>query len=201
MYLGDSLPNRVRTFGLVLQLIGILSVVLILLGKKRLLKYAGGLEHTIEKGIDTLLLQPFVSHDEHLKSTSIIVLIKLLLFSAVNLAVYFSARYLEIESILLFVLLFGLLLIYIYIWAWSFLLILFFRLMERKEPGTLARIYELSDYGLSMIAVIIFLIAFIPIRDFVSWLSKTTVVEMIAALPLPLIFAGTVFQLVAAFLI
>ena len=199
-YLGNTLSKQVHTFGLIIQLLGIISVVFLLMRKARLKRYASALENTIELGIDTLLLQPLVSHDEHLKSTSTIVFIKLFLFSACNLAVYLSAKYLNIESVLLFVLLFGMLLVYIYIWAWSFLIIIVFRLLGRKEPGLLGRVYELSDYGLSMMAVIIFLIVLIPIRDFMSWLSKTKIVDMIAMLTLPLILAGTVFQLLAAFL-
>ena len=199
-YLGNSLSKQVNTFGLVIQLIGIISVVFLLMGKERLTRYANALENTIEQGIDTLLLQPLVSSDEHLKSYSIIVFIKLLLFSACNVAIYLSSIYLEIDSFLLFVLLFGMLILYLYIWAWSFLLIIIFRLFHRREPGILGRIYEMSDYGLSMIAVIIFLIVFIPIRDFISWLSRTTIVDRIAILTLPLIFIGTVFQLLATFL-
>jgi len=199
-YLGSSLSKQVHTFGLVIQLIGIISVVFLLMGKEKLARYANALENTIEQGIDTLLLQPLVSSDEHLKSYSIIVFIKLLLFSACNVAIYLSSIYLEIDSFLLFVLLFGMLILYLYIWAWSFLLIIIFRLFYRREPGILGRIYEMSDYGLSMIAVIIFLIVFIPIRDFISWLSRTTIVDQITILTLPLIFIGTVFQLLATFL-
>ena len=199
-YLGNSLSKQVHTFGLVIQLIGIISVVFLLMGKARLARYANALENTIEQGIDTLLLQPLVSSDEHLKSHSFIVIIKLLLFSACNVAIFLSSIYLEIDNILLFVLLFGMLILYLYIWAWSFLLIIIFRLFNRREPGILGRIYEMSDYGLSMIAVIIFLIVFIPIRDFISWLSRATIVDKIAILTLPLIFIGTVFQLLATFL-
>lgn len=200
-FLGNTLSNQVHTFGLILQLLGIISVIFILMGKERLARNTAGLDGMIEKGIDTLFLQPLVSQDEHLRSTTIIVFIKLLLFSACNLGVYLSAKYLEIDSFVLMVLLFGMLLIYIYIWAWSFLLILVFRLLQRNEPKLLGRIYEISDYGLSMIAVINFLIFVIPIRDFAAWLSKITVIEKIAILTLPLILAGTIFQLLAAFLI
>lgn len=200
MFFGNTLSKQVHTFGLILQLTGVISVVFCLLRNEKLAGYAGALDNTIEQGIDTLLLQPLVASEGHIKSTWIIVFIKLLLFSACNLAVYFSTKYLEIKSIWLIVILFGMLLIYIYIWAWSFLIILIFRLLERKEPALLGKIYEMSDYGFSMIAVIIFLMVFIPIRDFTSWLSKTTIVEKIAALTLPLIFLGTAFQLIAAFL-
>lgn len=200
VYLGNSLSNQVNTFGLIVQLLGVISVIFVIIPKERFARSASALENTIEQGIDTLLLQPFVSNEEHLKSTSIIILIKLFLFSACNLAVYLSANYLEIESVWLFVLLFGMLLIYIYIWAWSFLIILIFRLFQKQEPKLFARVYELSDYGLSMISVMIFLIAFIPIRDFTSWLSKTTIVDKIAVMTLPLILGGTIFQLIAAFL-
>ena len=199
-FLGNTLSKQVHTFGLVVQLLGIISVVFILLGKERLSGFAATLEDTIEHSIDILLLQPLVSGEEHIKSTSIIVFIKLLLFSASNLAVYFSTKFLEIESVWLFVMLFGMLLLYLYIWAWSFLLVLIFRLLNREEPGLLGKVYEMSDYGFSMVSVIIFLLLFVPVRDFITWISKTSTVEMIAILTLPMIFAGTLFQLISAFL-
>ena len=199
-YLGETLSKQVHTFGLIIQLVGIISVIFILLRNERLARYASVLEDIIEQCIDTLLLQPLAPHDEHIKSTSIIVLIKLLIFSLCNLGIYLSSKYLAIESGILFVLLFGMVLLYIYIWAWSFLIVIVFRLMGRKEPASLGKLFELSDYGLSMVAMTIFLIVFVPIRDFITWQSKTSKIDKIAILTLPLIFLGTVFQLIAAFL-
>ena len=199
-YFGETLSKQVHTFGLIIQLVGIISVVFVLLRNERLARSASALEDVIEQCIDTLLLQPLASHNEHIKSTSIIVFIKLLIFSLCNLGIYLSSKYLEIDSGVLFVLLFGMVLLYIYIWAWSFLIVIVFRLMGRKEPTALGKLFELSDYGLSMVAMTVFLLVFVPIRDFITWQSKTTKIEKVAILTLPLIFLGTVFQLIAAFL-
>ena len=199
-YLGETLSIQVHTFGLILQLAGIITVVFVLLSNVRLALSADSLEDIIEQCIDTILLQPLASQDEQVKSTSIIVFIKLLIFSLCNLGIYFSSKYLGIESGVLFVLLFGMVLLYIYVWAWSFLLVIVFRLMGRREPVSLGRVFELSDYGLSMVAMTVFLLVFVPIRDFITWLSKTSRVERVGILSLPLIFLGTVFQLISAFI-
>ena len=199
-YLGETLSAQVHTFGLIIQLVGIISVVFVLQRNERLATSANALEDLIEQCIDTLLLQPLAPHDEHIKSTSIIVFIKLLIFSLCNLGIYLSAKYLAIESGVLFILLFGMVLLYIYVWAWSFLIVIVFRLMGRREPIGLGKLFELSDYGLSMVAMTVFLIVFVPIRDFSTWLSKISKIEKVAIITLPLIFLGTVFQLIAAFL-
>jgi hypothetical protein len=199
--LGNTLSAQLHTFGLFIQLFGLLSVFLVLLSNQRLTRYASALESTIEQCIDALMLQPLVSSGSQVKSTSVIVLIKLLIFSLCNLGIYFSTKYLKIDSIFLFVLLFGMVLLYIYIWAWSFLLVVIYRLSGRKEPVFLGRTFEMSDYGLSMIALILFLLIVITIRDFINWQSKTSRIEKIALVSLPLVLAGTVFQLIAAFVI
>jgi hypothetical protein len=175
--------------------------VFVLISNERLARFASTLENTIEQCIDTLMLQPLVSPGEQLKSTSVIIFIKLLIFSACNLGIYLSTKYLEIDSILLFILLFGMVLLYIYIWAWSFLIVIAYRLLGRKEPVVLGRIFEMSDYGLSMIALVFFLLGVIPIRDFTNWQSKTSRVDKIAVISLPLVLTGTGFQLVASFLL
>jgi hypothetical protein len=180
--------------------LGIISVVSLLIQKEKLARYAHALENMLEQGIDTLFLPPLVSRDVDLRSTSIIVLIKLLFFSACNLGVYLVTKYIQIDSFWLFLLLFGLLIVYLYVWAWSFLIILIFHLLEKKEPVLLEKTFEICDYGLSVVAVGIFLVFFLPIRDFSSWLSSVTVVGYIAKLTLPLILVGTLFQIIAALL-
>jgi len=199
-YLGTTLSQQIHTLGLIIQLLGIVSASFSVMSSQKLAKYAGILDDAIEQGIDTLMLQPLVSHAEHPQSYSIIVSIKLLIFSICNLTVYLATQYLEIDSLWLFILLFGLLLLYLYIWAWSFLIILVFRVLHKNEPAFLGKIFETSDYGLSMIAVIVFLLFFVSVSDLMTWLSKAKTTEKIAGITLPLILAGTVLQLLAAFL-
>lgn len=197
-FLGNSITDQIHTFGLILQLLGVISVTFELVKLEKIKKYAKALDNAYEQGVDLLLYQPLISTDETPKQYTLKVAFKLIIFSFINLVVYFACLYLDINNLAFFLLLFGLPLIYLYVWAWSYLINIAFNLTRHKTPKLFKQLFELFDYGFSLIAVMFLLLVFIPLRDFIAMLSKFSIADRIAMITLPLFFVGTALQLSAA---
>lgn len=199
-FLGDSVAEQIQTLGLILQLLGVISVTFELIRLEKIKNYAKALDKAYEQGVDLLLYQPLISTDESPKQYTLKVAIKLTIFSITNLVVYFAIQYFEIKNLAFILLLFGLPLFYLYVWAWSYLINIAFNLTRHKTPHSFKQLFELFDYGFSMIAVMFLLLIFIPVRDFTALLTRFSVVDRIALITLPLFFFGTALQLSAALL-
>jgi len=199
-FLGDSVADQIHTFGLIFQLLGVISVTFELVRLEKLKKYAKVLDKAYEQGVDLLLYQPLISTDESPKQYTLKVAIKLTIFSMTNLVIYYAIQYFDISNLAFILLLFGLPLFYLYVWAWSYLINIAFNLTKHKTPQLFKQLFELFDYGFSMIAVMFLLLIFIPVRDFTALLTKFSIADRIALITLPLIFIGTALQLSAALL-
>ena len=198
-YFGPNLRDQFYRWGLVLQLIGVLSVLAILIGAQRIGHSADICRNALSDLIEALNNQEMQTWLSSPKQYAWANLLKVILFGLIHLAIYALSSANQI-GFWPFLLLFGVPLVFMYLWILSFILNLLIHLLHIKPPKIFAALFNYSDYVFSSLVVMVMLITVLPGLDGVSGLSKLTMRTTTAWITFPLILLGTVFQLVAAFL-
>jgi hypothetical protein len=198
-YFGTDLGRQINKLGLAFQFIGVLSVIIELIGPKRLLKATDIFKDYFAQVIEAMHNPEMLTWVDSPKPYAMAYSIKFALFGFLHLGIFSIMNAFQLD-LPIFFFLFGIPLFLVYVWIWSLIINLSLHLMGIKPPKLLDDLFSYGDYCFSRVAVMIVLTIVLPMMDIFGWISNLTVRQMIAMLTFPFFFLGTFLQLIAAFL-